>query len=444
MGGDKVMASNYRSPSILINEAKILASAPDTVAAWLAKSGEFSHWSKDADANLEVNLLARNERLIDLALAEYGFSDEVLRELFNRDDEVIRAAVLSNKRILGSKTAYGLWIEHWQFIKVGPDFSWMAELSDVEADALFSNPSLPAAFIMDFFERGGAWEKFDDDQRFRAASNIIKTIKTRQHSSAPINRLKIDYKDELLLRAAWRFSNVAPVEYHWAYALGDLYSELQPIYFSDFDPLSAATRWHLPGTDTEELDAEKQDNQNGYLSTFQMVRSGLARAASRASRYRRQILNNSDVAIRCGGYSILGLSVKEMEAAVALDGKLACGYLVQNESVWKRKTLRSALEDICHKASQDDYSIGSPRSEFNQEELRLRQLHPEWFGDKGVFGIPVGDKPVSDSSIREIAESVVKSREFLLMKNLIADQSKDMWWRFGIILAVLVVIGSKL
>jgi hypothetical protein len=79
-----MMAGKYRSHSIRINEAKLMASSPDTVASWLTKAGKHSSWTNDADAAFELNLLARNEGLIDLAVAEHGLSAEALGQFFRR------------------------------------------------------------------------------------------------------------------------------------------------------------------------------------------------------------------------------------------------------------------------------------------------------------------------------------------------------------------------
>lgn len=437
------MTSKHRSPSILINEAKLLASAPETVAAWLEKSGEVSFWSKDADAELELNLLARNERLIDLSLAEHGLSTEVLHQLFHRNDEVIRAAVLSNQRVLKLKATSGYWVEHWQFVNVGPDVSWMAALTLVEAEALFSNRSLPDTFIADFFEQKDVWETLTGDQRLSAANCIIGTLKDRRAGPDRLDRLEVR-RHWAVYDASWRFSSRAPVDDFWAYALSELYSYLELQANSNFDPLEVAERWRVPKTDTSELEGEERDNEYGYLSTYQRVRHGLARLASRRRGNARIILNNNDVAIRCGGYSTLRLSAQEIKSAFTLDGKLACHHLIENEHVWKNEKLRSAVEDICRTASKDDDYIVSPTSDFNREEIRLREVHPEWFGYKDASFRVLPDKPLSESSIREMANGVATSRGFISLRNLIDDHAKGAWWRFSIIISVLAVIASQL
>jgi hypothetical protein len=406
------MATEFRSSLILINEAKLLASAPDTVAAWLEKSGEVSWWAKEADAELELNLLARNERLIDLALAEHGLSPEVLGQLFRRDDEIIRAAVLSNQRSLSSSKHYGSWFNHWKFLSDDLEPSWIAHLSNVEAEALFANGSLPDAFIADFFEQKDVWEALNDDQRLSAAHRIIETLKARQPVANGFDSWRDDRRSAMI-DAAWRFSAKAPVDVFWAFALSKLYSFLPPRTILNFDPLQVTERWHVEDPDISELEGENRDIEYGYLSIVPSVRFGLARLASHSFKNRELILKNEDVAIRCGGYAALSLSVAEMEAAFATDGKLACNYLIENEKLWKYKKLRSALENICRKASQDEDYIVSQMADFIREEIRLRELHPNWFSNG-------------------------------LLTSLVKIQAKEKTWGFWIIIAFLTVILIKI
>ena len=58
----------YRDYKVVLREAELLASSPETVAGWLR---DHIPWSETdpTDDSLEANLLARQERVIDLALA---------------------------------------------------------------------------------------------------------------------------------------------------------------------------------------------------------------------------------------------------------------------------------------------------------------------------------------------------------------------------------------
>jgi hypothetical protein len=388
-------------------------------------------------------LLARNERLIDLALAEYGLAQEVLHQLFHRDDEVVRAAILSNQRLLKSKTEFGLWVEYWQFVSEGPDVSWMAGLSLVEAQALFTNRSLPDAFIADFFEQKSPWEVLNDDQRLSAANGIIETLRERQISQVSSNS-RTFFRGSVAGNAAWKFASIAPVDVFWAYALSELYSFLTPDTIFNFDPLQVSERWHVQDTDKSELEGQRQDNENGYLSPYQGVRCGLARLASRKLGSAGEILTNEDVAIRCGGYSALSLSVAAMEAAFATDGNLACNYLIQNEKVWRYEGLRSALEEICRRASEDEDYIVLQTANFNREEIRLRELHPNWFGDDISVSTVNDSKALVESSVREMTQAIVRSREFVALTSLLKIQAKEKAWGFWVIIAFLAIILFKI
>lgn len=436
------MADNYRSHSTLINEARLLASAPETVAAWLAKPGRVSRWTGDADDELELKLLARNDRLIDLALSEHSLTEEVLRQLFGRDDEVLRAAVLSNRRFLEGS----LGARYWTFVNDNDDLSWMAELSDLEVEALFSNPSLPDHFVSDFFEQKGVWEILNDDQRIRAASNVIRTLSNRPIRD-DFSDGWADYSYSKVFDSAWTFSSLAPVNLKWAHLLGRLYSRLKPDTFSSFDPLQTAKRWRTTDKKEQELDREKEDNKNGYLGTFQSVRCGLARLAAHSSRrvpeQRDAILQSQDVAVRCAGYLAFDFSAQNIEAAVELDGKLACSHLIQNEQIWKKQETRSVLEEACRIASKgEDYLIALSRY-FDRQEDEMREMHPDWFKEDDGFGDEFNDKPLIESSIGEVSASFADSPAFTSIKEIIDAKAKAESTRFWIILLILAVIAFR-
>lgn len=430
------MSFGYRSHSTLINEAKLLVSSPEVVAAWLAELGNDSPWGGMADDLLELNLLNREDRLIDLALAEYALSTVVLRDLFERKDEIIRAAVLCNQRV--HKMSLG--VNYWTFASDKFDFSWMAALSNVEAEALFANPSLPDHFVADFFEQKGVWNDLNDDQRIAAASNIIETLHKRQ-SRDEFTDGWAHYSHSNVFNAAWKFSGVAPVNRTWAYLLQRLYSTLVPEVFSKFDPIQTAERWR-------ERDEEyKEYNEYGNLGDFQGVRCGLARLAAHKSSglsgARESILSNEDVAIRCGGYLVFGFSVDEIKAATELDTKLACRHLIRNENVWKNADLRWTLDRACQKESKGDDYIVSLRREFGEQEDKMRILRPDWFYDDDPT-VYREDKLLSESKIGELFEFIVGSSHFNSVKSSIAAKEKNDIIRFWILLIVLSFVLYRL
>lgn len=419
-----------------------MASAPESVASWLSEKGRKSRWGGDEDDALEMNLLARNDRLIDIALAENGLSEEVLRNLFRRDDEITRAAVLGNERFL--RDSFGLG--YWTFATENDDLAWMASLTKVEAEALFTNRALPDHFVADFFEQNGVWEELSEDQRVSAASNIIATLSDRPARDDFYDGWA-DYSYSKVFDAAWTFSRSAPVSLKWAYLLGKLYSTLATRVFSKFDPIEAAERWQAHNNEDKQLDREKDDNERGYLGTFQRVRCGLSRlAADRSygeSGQRTAILASEDVAIRCGGYLVFGFQPEEIDAAVAKDGKLACHHLIQNENIWKKNATREALCEACRSASEGDDYVMSQSLDFYRQDDRIREIHPEWFVDEDepIFS---ADKPVAESSIGEITEQLAASTHITSMQAFIKAQSNVAAIRFWVLLAALAVIAFKL
>jgi len=68
-----------------IREARLLVSSPEVVCAELKRYGEEAvDGFGVGDKELERNLLARGDQLINLALAEYGTDRDILGELYRR------------------------------------------------------------------------------------------------------------------------------------------------------------------------------------------------------------------------------------------------------------------------------------------------------------------------------------------------------------------------
>lgn len=430
------MAEGYRSSSVLINEARLLASGPDAVAAWLAAPDR-----KDYDSLLELNLLDRNERLIDLALAAHGTSDEVMHQLFARNDVIVRAAILSNRTFI--KSAY-LYFKGWAFATKTGDWKWLADLSKTESEALFSNPSLPDRFVINFFEQGDVWQALDDDQRFFAADCMCKTLLDRDLTT---NFWDLDDTTSDVLNVAWMFARMAPVTIPWAYLLGGLYSKLPPSAFSRFGALAVAERWRPANQDGDDVAVEKSDRRLGHLGPYGSVRSGLAFFAAvnntSGNETRNLIMNSEDVAIRCGGYREFDFTVDEITSAISLDGGLACSNFLLNARVWRRAETRAALEGACGNLSKDISYNWSFLKDYRDLEVKYKSDVPAWFeGEK--FDDVSQDRFLSEKQIYQIDGIIRNSESVRHLSEMIYSQKSALALIFWTIVISMVFLGIRL
>jgi hypothetical protein len=154
-----------------IREARLLVSPPEIVFEELKKYGEkpVDDFGID-DKELEKNLLARDEHLINLALAQYGTDRDILGELYRRGlgdptnpldaryRQGLRIAVLSNRATH----------EFWRFPKavigeeeirrVVVDADWS------EAEALLRNPNTSEELMVALYERRDPFSAVSDDR----------------------------------------------------------------------------------------------------------------------------------------------------------------------------------------------------------------------------------------------------------------------------------------
>ena len=431
-----------RDLKVVLKEAELLASSPETVANWLRYHNRWSA-TDPADDSLEANLLACNHRLIDLALARYGQCDKVLSTLFSRDDEILRTATLSNENVYRTSSDQIAPFLDPDY-KLGKDkFNWVSALSELELKALFSNPALPPYPIRDFFEMKGVWQVLSKVQRESAAwcisRNMIQwadTFSVWDASTWESGRLDA-------VRAAWELADKIEMTPPWPTLLGRLYAKLGFPLSIRTDPLLMAARWKDP----DDQEKSKEENSQGYLTTFQEVRCGLARLAAAYDRSGKEVLGAliayDDVAIRCGAYLVGDLSAEQVKAACEKDEQLACRYLIKNQYVWKTYETRNVLEEACEKFSQwQDYI--SLIDDFHRQREIMSEAYPDCFKHNALPDDEAEEKPLTASSIGELVGRVTSSEGFLALRKSIERMQATASNRFWVLIAILAVIAFKM
>jgi len=403
--------AKHRSFTVMLTEAELLVSSADFVADFLQKTKR-QKWASDneIDDETEKSLLARQDDRIDLALARYAMSDDVLSELYGRGQQILRAAVLSNERHPLHEGSFA-----WKFLRGADDkLSWLGRLSDLELEAFFSNKYIHDELVTSFFEKSEVWSALNDDQRLLASWYMIKKLVDRPTKNNSYDWDDIGYSS--VFDAAWTFSKVSDVSYEWAARLETLYARLVPECFSDFDPLETAKRWHAVKPGDGKAAGSDIDNRYGYLTGFAGVRFGLGRLAAnlfyRQEFDRAKILDNADIAIRCAGYQELELSTQEIGSACDKDGVFACRHLIYNEKIWRKLENREILGDACSRVSKGYDYIESLVREHNIQSDKIEQKYPSWFEEK----IEIEDyrferKNISEVSVGQIHSYVAKSTE---------------------------------
>lgn len=426
--------AEYRNYETVLKEAELIAMPPHAAAEWFAQNAQNPQSPIKIDDQLEKKLLGLGNYNIDLVIARYGQCKDVLAQLFHRNDDILRIALFANEGIVRQS-----FVSHWPFVPGEKDeFKWLGQITDRQLQALFSNKSLPEELINQFFAKGAIWLELNNEQRLAATEFIIMNLEGRE----PDDDDWYDYGRSSMINAAWEFCNLVDVTIPWAARLGRLYSNLPPDVYSDFDALKAAKRWY-PIDEQEKAKEKTEKDKYGYLGYFQSVRCGLARVAARSLNQnksdRNKLLNNRDLAIRCGAYLSLDLTTEEIEKACKKDGAYACRHIVENDRIWRTPDNRWELEQACDEASKhQDFS--TLRGYYEHRKENLTKKFPSWFeekDDEDSYGFE--RKKLSEVSLKQLKNSL--SSELFSDLNLrITALSKSQNNSFIFVVVILVLI----
>jgi hypothetical protein len=416
-------------------EAILLASEPRDIREYLAKRASVSRFSDPISKETEAELLSRDDRLLDLSLAEYARHEETARALFDRDPEdwPIRALVLSNTAL--AEAAFLRGFPECLFGSEEAVLEYLKTASGDELVMLFRNPSLDESFLESFLSLGKPWEAIDPEKRLWALDALASNEKLRRKRSS------LDYGDGWdwytagkPFQAAWSLIEKLEPSTEAATHLSRLLRDL-PADAHETDGIAASLeKWRAPPADA---DKERADNAKGRLSDFQEVRQAGARLLAGAPKaIPDQFLESDDMAVRCGAYEGLSkLSPEQMKAAVKRDGDLARVHLIRNQGLWRSEKTRDLLLDEGLRGAETD----EPRWEYQAREARYRKQFPAWFeGDR--YTEP-DERPISESSIADLVKSVVADPAVKGLEQKVIGLERTLqtlMWMVGIAFIVIV------
>lgn len=416
-------------------EAILLASEAREVRDYLAKrasnAGLFNPISKETEAEL----LSRDDRLIDLSLAEYCLHQETAQALFDRDpdDWPIRALVLSNTAL--AKGSFRGFPE----CLFGSEDAVLKYLNTASADEqamLFRNPSLDESFLESFLSLGKPWEAVDQERRLWALDCLALNEKLHHKRSTADHEDGWDwYMAGKPFEAAWSLIEKLEPTAEAAAHLSRLLRDLPADTYKTEGIADALEKWRGTAGD---LAIEEADNAKARLSSFQQVRQAGARLlAGKHDAVPGEFLASEDLAIRCGAYEGDGkLTADKINAAVKRDGDLARVHVMRNEVLWRSEKMRDLLVDEVLSGAQSD----EPRWEYQARDAQYRKEFPGWF-EGGRYREP-DDRAISESSIEDLVTSVAANPAFKGMQERLTALEKTqqtLLWILGAALAMLIV-----
>jgi formylglycine-generating enzyme required for sulfatase activity len=392
----------------IVQEAELMAMTPQAVADFLMKRADqirskkirasTREWAIDEDT--ERSLRSRADPLIDLCLARYGTSIEIVADLFRSSppSSPLRLACLSNSTFDCPDFPDRLFHnEHECHRLLGappnpePMLEWAASASREELRALFVNPALSS----DFLERFLGY--IDNRGECRGGDAIISEVDLywifialaeNPRLGTPINdddswSLDASSVYNAPFKKAWLLAEIVPTSERWASALGHLYSALPAECWQMKNPLKVAERWHVDPNDLETAESSMMERKMGDLSDWEKVRRGLAKLALRQeSKLLCALLTHNDIAFRAAAYAYGNLRSEQLQAGYEKDGTVAVCHALSNLSLWARRDTRLILHQLAWEADKN-YSSGDllNASEYCRRERCLREKHPDWFTD---------------------------------------------------------------
>jgi hypothetical protein len=394
-----------RSNDEIIREAWLLASAPEAVASYLRKRGErlaADPFIREGDKELEEALLARNEPLIDLALARYCRYSDTAKKLFFKQNAAlaIRLSVLSNRCLYGVTC----WLPVDLFDKDEAKLaSYLASAGLEELNALFENPKLHDLFLSQFLEGDGHLKGLDEARQLAAIHALSRNERMRTEYDGDLYEDGFDaYSYETVFTAAWKLAKWAPTTPQWGVALNSLYDKLLPETHSSDAPLEIAIRW-LP-QDAQQIKQYAHFSEDGYLSDCQGVRRSLAKLAlSKDSSLTETLLASDDIALRCAAYAFCDLATEAIQKAFENDGPLAYMQLVDNDRLWRQDANRRALHNMAWAVTKQDRHSDMSALQIHENNCnRHSKEHPEWFWTMEKPEDDPLDKPTTVSDLNRL------------------------------------------
>lgn len=442
-----------REPAISVLEAQLAASTADRVLAWLeTRAGRPKDSPADTDPQVEKSLLARNNPLISLGLAQYGIEDDTVKTLFNSTDPAyrpaLRLAVLSNQA-LATHQAYhsGNLVEALIGHRRNAS-EWLPQLSNEELRALFKNPTLDDNFLIDFLEQKKSWQELEERRQIFVLRALAKNPRMTAHYDSALMNGYAEYKHSAVFSAAWQLAETAPVKIQWCWALYELLRHTAASSMMK-EPLAVAKRWFPDPADAKVTAAEASALESGYLGAFAQLREEIARLAVQGSSVGAKLdvlLTHEDLPVRLAACRYGCLTEPQIAAAVARDPKFVFGEVVRNEWLWSRAATREILKTVAWEQPDPKSYMDAPNM-YRHMEAEFRQKRSAWFKDEDQEPVDEDTLPATRGQLKEAVTELTGKIDLTyphlgtIQTMVLTLLSRSGWLRWGLaaVLALLLI-----
>lgn len=414
-----------------IRAARLLCSSAGDVYADLKASADLPERDRFWQSNelLEAELLARNDRLIDLALAGFGTEKKTVSELYRRSvggtDTItvgIRLACLSNQVVDGFWSMFPATIMSEEDIK-----AILYSDEEMDAAALLANPKLEARFLANLFARKGVFADLPDVRWLKlitlAADN--KRISTCRDTSDGPDMGHYDIHKSILSLA-----ENAPTTKDSIHVIYNLLSNLNPSHtHGDGNLQSTISRWSAIKTTNY-----KGEPEDGYYTGLSFTDEFLCLVGALYGKTYADgkstvagSLNAEEPALRASYYGNTKLSEKEMKAAYEKDKAMFVFSSLWNDSLFYDRKLRGIFEE--------QYLTGDFAALYRRRLLELKDRWPNMDVEPVVDWVkedaPANEQPMLSAPVPDY------SSELAEIKRRFGSLEKNLFWGFIILCAIL-------
>jgi hypothetical protein len=325
---------------------KLLLMTPDNVYKELKQYGEFLKGTYFCyNEELEKSLLDRNDKLINLALAQFAGSDNVVLELYRKaqqrnDNEkeynlALRIACLSN--VVASMFMHGFLEKVDVEELIGTD-------AEDAIDTYLSNPNIPEEQLENIFRKKGIFENLELNIWIRLINYSAKNVRLKTDKSWKL--MDYDYRFRSLHKSIFEMLETVPTTKHTLEAIYDLLFGLDPDQVHSPDELQhVIDRWR-----SVELLDDNGKVAEGYFTSLNIRDEFLCLVASlygKSSSKEMKIFgsaNSNDIVLRCAHYGNADMTLEEMKAAYEHDEAVFTYAAIANSNLYHKRQRREFLE----------------------------------------------------------------------------------------------------
>lgn len=342
-------------------------------------------------------LVRRNDKLIDLGIAQFGYLPLSVRKVFHRGNTGVRCAALQNPYV--SWPSNDSYDEGW--IRKSDVMNLLKCSKKIEIEALIHNEHLPKTFFKEVFSRVGCFKDLSNSMYEYILNQLLYNPwfselhrERLSRSTNVFDRLELDD----IYNLAWKLVDNLEVNKDNASLLYWLLINSSTTYDSKkaYDTIK---RWRI---DEQEWDAWEQREKN-HLDEFyklgsQQIDSEIEQRKTAEKKdtcfssaklrsiiadsleANDDLLNSNDIGLRLSFYRRFSPEIySDWTSFVENDGVLAFEAFLDNTVIWKNADTRANLYNVASKVKKSSGRFYDGLERYYLYSSIMEDKNPYWF-----------------------------------------------------------------